>query len=734
MLVSKLVVLKVSQSVLIATEEQSELHRELARPALLAHSRMLRRAQRMAAHAGATLPPNAILAARRRDDTLRTAGSGGSEPDLSCLSGATLLFPDMDSSAVSDLGELQKLCRLGVKAVITPSASNEDIFIRLKLRKFSRLRKLLNASYLSLHAIARFACSGSGLARFFSTEAHHVNGKRWETAWLPAIKSSEQRELCDQFVLLEGISQVPPLPVMHADIERGGAGRYSVWNGRVVFSPLAAGRRPFSLIPRNRWTEPFLEFVCESCSPSEEVCAADPIEANLVEQLEKAARNWRYNRVPVPVLRPGDKLVALTHCLAPGGAERQWCYLALGLKRLGYDVSVVATHDVSGAGSHYLPILHRNAIPFIPLQEAIREPPISLYQGSADDELIRSHASFAGCDLDVLTRLLLRLRPKAVFTQLDVPNILGAIAAHVAAVPRVVLSFRNYNPGHFPYIYQEWMRPCYQALSSSPRVVLTGNSRAANQDYAHWLGIPASRVHTIANAIDPNGLVAPGAEERHLLRSSLGIDVDAPVLIGIFRLSDEKRPFDFLEACRRVKEAVPQIKVLIVGEGPRQAELEATIRRLQLEACVQLLGRRTDIGSLLHVANALLLTSAREGMPNVVMEAQLAGLPVVASRTGGVPDCVTEGSTALLAEPGDIAGFSEACIRILSNPEMGRSMGICGSELMRANFTIDKMCGKYLELAGVKSAAAREERITSFSDEPAMQFPQLKPLNQELRA
>src|ERR1044071_4078194 len=99
MLVSKLVVLKVSQSVLIATEEKSDLHRELAGPTLPAHSRMLRRAQRMAAHARASLPPNAILAARRRDDTFRIAGSDGSEPDLSCLSGATLLFPDMDSSA-----------------------------------------------------------------------------------------------------------------------------------------------------------------------------------------------------------------------------------------------------------------------------------------------------------------------------------------------------------------------------------------------------------------------------------------------------------------------------------------------------------------------------------------------------------------------------------------------------------------------------------------------------------
>ena len=271
MLVSKLVVLKVSQSVLIATEEQSDLHLELAGPPRREQSKALWRAQRMAAFAGSTLPVAAFIAARRHDDIRRVAS--GPEPHLRHLNGATLLFPDMDSSAMSDLRELQKLRNLGVNAVVTPSATNEDLFIRLELRHFSRLRKLLNASYLSLHAVARYACPGSYFSRVFFTKPYRVSGNRWETPPLKAIRCVEEGELCEQFALLEGITQMPPLPVMHADIATRGAGRYSVWNGQVLFSPLTAGKRPFMLVPRNRWTEPFLEFVSETSSAGGEIGA-----------------------------------------------------------------------------------------------------------------------------------------------------------------------------------------------------------------------------------------------------------------------------------------------------------------------------------------------------------------------------------------------------------------------------------------------------------------------------
>jgi glycosyltransferase involved in cell wall biosynthesis len=298
-----------------------------------------------------------------------------------------------------------------------------------------------------------------------------------------------------------------------------------------------------------------------------------------------------------------------------------------------------------------------------------------------------------GARLPRLSGLLARLRPAAVFAQLDATNILAGVAGHAAGVPRIVLSFRNYNPTHFPYIHCDWMLPCYRALAASPRVVLAGNSHAANCDYGGWIGPAAGTVHTVPNAVDADGCEPPDFEESAALRAALGIAEGAPVIIGVFRLSQEKRPFHFLEVCRRVQRALPALRVLVVGEGPLHAQLSR-----ELEPWIELLGRRSDVAQLLHLADLLLLTSSHEGMSNAVMEAQLAGLPVVASRTGGLADCVSDGRTAILVDPGDIAGYVRGCLRLLFDPAAGRAMGYRGAQRMREEFTIERMTRRYLEL------------------------------------
>jgi glycosyltransferase involved in cell wall biosynthesis len=607
----------------------------------------MRRASAMAKLAGAT------QFVRQRTQALpRAAGES--------LRGATLLFPDTPPAELADLRELQRLRELGVRAVIVTHAADADTFVRVELRRFSRRRRLLHYAYLLLHSVALFATG------------YRVAACRWETPPLLRVRQVDNTDLCERYALFQGFTQLPPIPVAHADIEWRGGGRYSVWHRHVVFSR-ANERRWFMLVPKNRWTAPFLEMRAEVFAPIQEE------EDEWVSSVPQLPAAWK----AIPD-KSGSGFVVLTHCLAPGGAERQWCYLAIGLKRLGHEVRVVATHDMGGAGSHYLPLLQKHGVPLIELD---------------------GEAGFHPCDgnpfgsrLPRLAALLERLRPAAVFAQLDAPNILAGLAAHAAGVPRVVLSFRNYNPTHFAYIHQEWMLPCYRALAASPRVVLAGNSHAANRDYAAWIGPGAGTVHTVPNAIDADGYELPDFEECAALRAALGIAAGAPVVIGVFRLSEEKRPFDFLAACREVRRSLPALRALIVGEGPLQERLS---RELALEPWAQLLGRRTDVSQLLHVSDLLLLTSSHEGMPNAVMEAQLAGLPVVASRTGGLPDCVSEGRTAILVEPGDIRGYARACLRLLFDPAAGRAMGMRGAQRMREDFTIEKMTRRYLALAGL---------------------------------
>ena len=627
--------IELSPAVWVAAQNAAALQREP----------LLRRVSAMARHAGTVF-------VRQHTQNI------GSEAKLR---GVTLLFPDTPPAELADLRKLRELRALGVRAVIVAHVAHRDAFVRVALRRFSRPRRLLHALYLSLHALPPPGAPS------------RVAGCRWETPELPALPRAENTELCERYALLEGFDQLPPIPVAHADIEWRGGGRYSVWHRRVVFSRAGARPRRLRLVPRNRWTAPFFEFDAETFLPTH----AD--EKAWVSSVQKDAAGWKEPLVASS--RDPKSFVVLTHCLAPGGAERQWCYLAIGLQRLGHEVRFVTTHDMSGAGSHYLPLLQRHRIPLTSLDEL------------DDDARVPWDGNPFGARLPRLAALLGRLRPAALFAQLDASNILAGVAGHAAGVPRIVLSFRNYNPTHFPYIHQDWMLPCYRALAASPRVVLAGNSHAANRDYAAWIGPAAGTVHTVPNAIDAAGCEPPDFEQSAALRAALGIAGGAPLIIGVFRLSEEKRPFDFLEVCRRVRRALPALRVLIVGEGPLRERLGR-----ELEPWAQLLGRRSDVAQLLHLSDLLLLTSSREGMPNAVMEALLAGLPVVASRTGGVAECVGEGGTALLVEPGDIDGYVQACLRVLFIPAAARAMGERGARRMLEEFSIERMTRGYLEL------------------------------------
>jgi glycosyltransferase involved in cell wall biosynthesis len=252
-----------------------------------------------------------------------------------------------------------------------------------------------------------------------------------------------------------------------------------------------------------------------------------------------------------------------------------------------------------------------------------------------------------------LTSYLAELDPKAVFAQLDTVNVAAGVASIIAEVPRCILSFRNFNPTHFPYLRNDWFLPCYQALVRSPRIVLSGNSHAAISDYAAWLGLSESRIAFVPNCIEIDGLQQPDPTETTQLREALGIAAGTPVILGVFRLSEEKDPRTFLQVCEATARAVPDLRVLIAGTGPLRDDVEKWIHAFGLEGKVTLLGRRTDVPALMSVASLLLLTSTHEGMPNVVMEAHCAGLPVVARapenrRRGGARDTDTCIQSAML--------------------------------------------------------------------------------------
>lgn len=388
--------------------------------------------------------------------------------------------------------------------------------------------------------------------------------------------------------------------------------------------------------------------------------------------------------------------------LSAGGAERQLCYLARYLKEQGVAVTVLVPVSEAPDHLHYLPMLTSADVPVrfvsspapsFDLSHLLLTP-----SGRALLEACVKLPGYFNVDVWNLFTHLATLRPKVLHCWLDFPNLVGGVAGILADVPRIVLSTRNLNPTHFPYLFNPWLHPWYRTLSNSSRTRFIANSRAGALSYASWLGVPPERFVTILNGLHFSALPEPTALEVGRLRHELSLDPESPVLLGVFRLSPEKRPLDFLEVARRLRHQIPDLRILIAGVGSMRPEVELEIVRLGLQDAVTMLGRRDPVFPLYKIASLLLLTSAQEGTPNVLMEAQFFGCPVVTTEAGGAPDVVADGSSGFVTPCGDLDTLTEHCRALLLNPELRSRCGAAGKEWIKKNFTVERMAAQTMRL------------------------------------
>jgi glycosyltransferase involved in cell wall biosynthesis len=134
---------------------------------------------------------------------------------------------------------------------------------------------------------------------------------------------------------------------------------------------------------------------------------------------------------------------------------------------------------------------------------------------------------------------------------------------------------------------------------------------------------------------------------------------------------------------------VPDLRVVIAGEGPQRAALEALAAELGVERSLILLGHRSDVPDLLAAFDLAVSSSSFEGSPLALMEYMDAALPVVATRVGGVPDLIDDGVHGLLVEPGDAGALARAMGELLRDPGRAREMGARGRERRRSEFDLD---------------------------------------------
>lgn len=211
-------------------------------------------------------------------------------------------------------------------------------------------------------------------------------------------------------------------------------------------------------------------------------------------------------------------------------------------------------------------------------------------------------------------------------------------------------------------------------------------------------GIERGRVTIIGNGIvaDDFETVDKSAVER--ARAEIGLGPDDRVAIMVAGLRHGKEHDLLIRAVSRLVRNTPELKLLIAGDGPTRGGLENTVRELGVDKNVLFLGERRDVPVLLNLADVLVLASMAEAMPLSVIEAMAAGVPVIASSVGSVPDIIEDGVNGILVPPSDSRALESAIWKVLSDREAAARMAARARETFRARYTLDHMVNDYQRL------------------------------------
>ncbi|HWY85081.1 MAG TPA: glycosyltransferase, partial [Gemmataceae bacterium] len=208
-------------------------------------------------------------------------------------------------------------------------------------------------------------------------------------------------------------------------------------------------------------------------------------------------------------------------------------------------------------------------------------------------------------------------------------------------------------------------------------------------------GIPQERIAVIYNGINIRSFQLR-AEEREKVRWELGFSDHDFLIIQVARLDYLKDHATAIRTMVRVVHNCPTARLLLVGEGPELSKIQQQVRKSGLEKHIHLLGLRTDIARLLAAADMFLLTSISEGIPVTLLEAMAAGLPLVATRVGGVSEVIIDGETGLLAPAREDAQLAEHVVCLARQRETRIRFGKAGIKRAEDKFSEQEMHAGYL--------------------------------------
>jgi sugar transferase (PEP-CTERM/EpsH1 system associated) len=283
-----------------------------------------------------------------------------------------------------------------------------------------------------------------------------------------------------------------------------------------------------------------------------------------------------------------------------------------------------------------------------------------------------------------LVRTLRWWRPAIVHTWLFTADLYGRLAARAAGVPVVLSAVRSVDPDK--PARQVRVDRVLQRLTDA----FTVNVGAIGDVVARRERVPAGKIVTVYNGVDLR-TYDPAVVDRAAARRALGLEAGAPVFGVIGRLVAVKDHATFLRAAAQVGARLPAARFLVVGSGPLQASLEASIRQLGIASVVRMLPARADVAGVFAALDVLVVSSVSEGCSNVILEAMAMGKPVIATAVGGNPELVEPEVTGLLVPAQDAARLAEAMQRLGSDRALAERFGAAGRRVAEQRFSLTRM-------------------------------------------
>ncbi|WP_249345655.1 glycosyltransferase [Microbispora sp. H11081] len=292
-----------------------------------------------------------------------------------------------------------------------------------------------------------------------------------------------------------------------------------------------------------------------------------------------------------------------------------------------------------------------------------------------------------GDDCRALLRLVAEMRafrPHIVHTRTAKAGALGRVAVSLAGIgaARAHVFHGHLLHGYFSSAKRRLYVSAERRLAVMSDRLVTVGSGVRDDLLAAGIGRPEQYV------VIPPGVALARPPGRDAARARLGLPSDAPVVAFVGRLTRIKRPDRFLDAARAVLHRLPACRFVVCGGGELREEVERGVSGLR--DSFHLLGWRGDVETVYAAADVVLLTSDNEGTPLTLIEAGMAGTPVVATRVGSVAEVVRDGVTGLLAAP-DAAELAGHVHRLLTDPPLARRMGESARLWTTQTFSVERL-------------------------------------------